>query len=235
MAVFEFKKFSVDDSGCGMKVCSDSVLLAAWFFPNHSEAQSIVDVGAGSGVLALLGAECCPDAAVIGLELDSGAASAAEANFKSSPWSDRMQLVEGDFALWNPSAPVDLIISNPPYFTEGAHSADSARAAARHQDGLSYASLLRFGASRLSKAGALGLVSPAEFENDIVFEAEMAGLKLRRILRVRTSPRKPVTRLLFEFSRTDGPVDDRTLALRNPDGSLTAEYRALVEPFYKKI
>ncbi len=235
MAVFEFKKFSVDDSGCGMKICSDSVLLGAWFLTRHTDALTVADVGAGSGLLSLMGAECCPRAVVTAIELDHGAATAARSNFLRSPWSDRLCIFEGDFAQWLPDRPQDLIISNPPYFTEGATSADAARAAARHQRGLTYASLLRRAAEWLSTVGVLGLVSPAEFEDDIIFEAEMVGLKLRRLLRIRTSPRKPVTRLLFDFSKTDGPLLDATLDLRDSSGNISGEYRSLVEQFYIRI
>ncbi len=235
MTRFDFKQFSVDDSGCGMKICSDSVLLGAWFFEPYASARSVADIGAGSGVLALIAAQCCPQAAVTAIEIDAGAAEASRLNFEASPWTARLTLVEGDFSLWTPSSPLDLIISNPPYFTNGAIAADAARAAARHQQGLSYASLLRKGAQCLVTDGHLGLVSPAEFEQEIIFEAEMASLKLRRLLRVQTSPRKPVTRLLFDFGKADGTASVETLALREPDGSISASYRSLVDSFYIKL
>ncbi|MDE6196646.1 MAG: methyltransferase [Muribaculaceae bacterium] len=235
MSVFRFRQFDVDDSGCGMKICSDSVLLAAWFLPPYSRAHSLVDAGAGSGVLSLLGAQTCPEAPVYALELDSPAAEACRRNFASSSWGMRMHTVEGDFADFSPPSPVDIIISNPPYFTTGELSADTARAAARHQAGLSYASLLSKAALWLTPDGRLGMVSPAQFENDIIFSAEMSGLKLRRLLRVRTSPRKPVTRLLWDFSPCDGPTDISELSMRDSDGSLSGAYIQLVEPYYLKI
>ena len=235
MARFDFQQFSVDDHGCGMKICSDSVLLGAWYFAPYAEAKTIVDVGAGSGILSLIGAQMCPEAHVTALELDAGAAAASQANFAESPFANRLNIEEGDFALWKPESKIDLVISNPPYFTNGERSTDSARAAARHQEGLSYASLMRVCSQWLAADGHLGLVSPAEFENEIVFEGEMAGLKLRRLLRIRTSHRKAVTRLLFDFSPTDGPLITETLDLRGSDSRPTAAYATLVENLYQTL
>jgi ribosomal protein L11 methyltransferase (prmA) len=235
MGVFRFKEFNVDDSGCGMKICSDSVLLAAWFLAPHSGVRAIADIGAGSGVLALLAAQICPEAIVTAVELDHTAAAAAAANFTQSPFAGRLTVVEADFTTWHPDESYDLIISNPPYFTNGELSADRSRSAARHQQGLTYESLLRRSASLLSQGGHLGMVSPAEFENDIIFQAEMAGMKLRRLMRVKTSPTKGVTRLLWDFSRTDGTQSTDELSIRQSDGSYTTSYRNLVEQYYMKL
>lgn len=235
MGVFRFKDFSVDDSGCGMKICSDSVLLAAWFLAPYISAKSIADIGAGSGVLTLLAARICPQAMVDALEIDPGAAGAAAANFAASPYAERLNTIEGDFRNWIPEHPYSLIISNPPYFTNGERSADRARSAARHQEGLSYESLLARASGLLEDEGHLGMVSPADFENEIIFRAEMAGMKLRRLLRVRTSPSKAPTRLLWDFSTTDGKTSTGELALRQTDGSYSPSYRELVEKYYLKL
>lgn len=234
MGVFQFTRFSVDDHGCGMKICSDSVLLAAWFLPPYSDRLSVADVGAGSGVLALLAADIMPKARIAGVELDSSTAAAASANFRSSPWKSRLSIVNADFLDYAAEGHAfDIVISNPPYFTDGLRSADSARADARHQSGLTYTSLLKN--NMLAPDGRLGMVSPAEFEQEIIYQAELAGLKLRRICRVVTANGKAPTRLLWDFALADGPISDETLCLRNPDGTYSAEYRRLVSPFYIRL
>ena len=97
MGVFHFKHFDIDDHGCGMKICSDSVLLAAWFLPPYRDALTVADIGTGSGVLALLAADIMPKAKIIAIEKDTAAAEAASRNFTASPWADRLTTVNADF------------------------------------------------------------------------------------------------------------------------------------------
>lgn len=232
MGVFRFKGFEVDDCGCGMKICSDSVLLAAWFLRPYARARRIVDVGTGSGVLALLAARMCPDAVITGVEIDSEAAVAAAKNFAASPWASRLRCENKDISDFEAEKTPDIIISNPPYFTNGVASADSSRAAARHQDSLTYATLL---ALPLAPVGHLGMVTPADVYDDIIFEAEMRRRKLCRLCRVRTSPSKEAVRLLWDFSDTDEGCVEETLELRDSDGRYSEAYRELVEPYYLKL
>lgn len=236
MGVFHFKRFDIDDHGCGMKICSDSVLLAAWFLPPYRDARSVADVGAGSGILAMLAADIMPNAEIVAIEKNDAAAKAAERNFNDSPWPDRLSVVNEDFidyAAGRGDECFDIVICNPPYFANGAHAADPARAQARHQDSLSYSTVMTF--NRLKFGGHLGLVSPAEYEHDIIYEAELLKLKLRRICRVATAPGKAPSRLLWDFSTADGPLSDTTLELRDNNNKYTDAYRSLVEPFYMKL
>ena len=259
MGVFKFKQFELSDGGCGMKIGSDSVLLGAWFLPRYATARTVADIGAGSGLLALMAAQCCPQARVTAVELDSLAAEACRANALASPWADRIDTVCTDFAIWKPrmeaqpeeEAVFDIIISNPPYFTTGEQASDAARAAARHQNGLTYGAILA--TRHLVPGGHTGLVAPADMEQDIIFDATIAGMRLCRLCRVQTSPRKTPTRILLDFmrpatetsaseaaalkNRPDPPLapEVQTLSMRQADGSYSDEYRALTNPFYIKL
>lgn len=235
MGVFHFKRFDVDDSGCGMKICSDSVLLAAWLLPGLGGASSLLDAGTGSGVLALLAADILPDVTITGVEIDPVAAQAAADNFMRSPWAGRLRAVCDDYCRYvdSHSGAFDIIISNPPYFVAGGRSSDPARAFARHQDSLSYNVLMS--CNKLSKGGVMGLVSPADLENDIIASAEFAGMKLHRMCRVQTVESKAPTRILWHFSNIDAPVQYSTLIIRKADGTYTDAYRQLVEPYYQKL
>lgn len=235
MARFDFKEFWIDDAGCGMKLGSDSVLLGAWFLPQMSRAAIVADAGAGSGVLSLMAAQMCPEAQVLAVELNGAAASAASANFAASRWGHRLQCLCGDFCTADLPDGIDAVISNPPYFTNGLTAPDSARAGARHQDTLTFPTLMRRSASLLAPGGHLGFISPADVEADVIFEAEMAGLKLRRLCRVITAQGKKPRRLLWDFSPADGSCNESVLCLRNADGTPSEAYRRLVEPFYIKI
>lgn len=235
MGVFQFKQFDVDDSACAMKVCSDSVILGAWFVPPHSHASRILDIGTGSGILALMCAQQCPQAVIEAVELDSEAAKCAASNFARSPWADRLCVTCSDFALHRPTHPLDLIICNPPYFATGEKAPQAQRAVARHQDGLSYNSLMQYAARHLTPDGHLGVVAPADLLDDIIMSATMARLNLRRILHVTSTPRKAPNRVYLDFSPTDGPMENQSMSIRKPDGSYTDDYINLVNPFYTKI
>ncbi|MBD5218753.1 MAG: methyltransferase [Bacteroidales bacterium] len=228
MAVFHFLQFDVDDRDCGMKICSDSVLLGGWFFRPYPGAARVLDVGSGSGVLALIAAQFCPQALITGIEIDPAAARTSTYNFDHSPWATRLNTFEGSFENF-PATQADLIVSNPPYFTNGEKAQCNRRATARHQSSLTYASLSAFAARNLTPHGHLGLVAPAEFEDDIIFGAELAGLCLNRLCRVRTSPRKAPTRILLDFSRLDTTPVISELAIRDEN------YIALVGDLYTKI
>lgn len=235
MGVFHFKQFDIDDSGCGMKICSDSVLLGAWFFPRHKCARRVADVGAGSGLLSLMAAQILPGASIAGLEIDSDAARAARANFNASPWADRLAIVEGNFADYSAAEPFDLIISNPPYFASGEKACDQARATARHQASLSYSSLLDYAKAHLAPNGHLGLIAPAEQTDEIIFNAELKGLKLRRMCDICAREGRQAGRTMFDFALADGDTHSETLHIRQSDGTLHPLYTAIVEPFYTKI
>lgn len=218
-----------------MKLCSDSVLLASWFFPSFRYARTVADIGAGSGILSLLAACIMPEAHITAIEIDKKASLAAKANFEASPWTDRLELVNKDFNDFaaGSSLHFDVVISNPPYFSTGERSVDESRATARHQSSLTYSDILAN--SMLAPDGHLGLVSPSDLEQEIIYQAELNRLKVRRMCRVRTSPSKAPIRILWDISPTDGPVGDSALSLRNTDGSYSDAYRELVEPFYMKL
>lgn len=229
MAVFHFKQFDVDDRDCGMKVCSDSVLLGGWFFRFYPEAHRVLDVGSGSGLLTLIAAQFCPDAEITGIEIDPEAAATSSYNFAKTRWAERLHTFSGSFEHY-PATQADLIVCNPPYFTNGALAQCDRRAAARHQNSLTYSALASFAAANLSADGHLGLVAPAEFEDTIIFNCELAGLQLARLCRVKTTPRRSApTRVMFDFSRRAAVPSISEMAIRSD------EYMALVGDLYVKI
>lgn len=230
MPVFNFKRFAVDDHGCGMKICTDSVLIGAW--ARICAARSIIDLGAGSGLLALMCAQRNAEASVTAIEIDPAAYAAACANFAASPWPGRLSAVCADAPAYAPEAPIDAIISNPPYFTSGLLSPDSQRAMARHCASLSPMAAIDLAALWLAPEGTLAMVTPAAGADAIICHAEMRRLKLRRQCAVSTSPRKSPTRMLWEFSRIDGPIEKTALSIRLPGGAFSPEYLDLTNDFY---
>lgn len=228
---FTFKQFHIADDNCGMKISTDGVLLGAWADCSH--AKLIADIGSGSGLIALILAQRCPSAEIFAVEIDSKACGDADANFSLSPWPERLTLCNTDFAKWTPAGKLDAIVSNPPFFNSALHAPDASRAMARHTDsGLDYRSLAAHASSLLSDEGTLSMILPADDEDDVIFNAELSHLHLRRLCCVHSKPSAPAIRILIEFSRhVSTPVISR-LDIHDASGNYSDKYRELTSDFY---
>ena len=111
---FQFKQFTVWHDRCAMKVGTDAVLLGSWIHVEN--AQRLLDVGCGCGLIALMAAQRCPEGKIVAIEIDPDAAQQAKENVQSSPWADRIQVIQEDFAKFTDENKFDVIFSNPPYF-----------------------------------------------------------------------------------------------------------------------
>lgn len=211
-----------------MKVGTDGVLLGAWC--DVAGCRRVLDIGTGSGLIALMVAQRNPDTIITGVEIVTEAAVEASENAAASPWSDRIDIVNADFGTFAESADAgcyDLIVSNPPFFVTDTKSPEAARAAARHGHGLGYADILRRGLPLLAEGGRIALVSPADREADIMLECSLAGLSVSRLCRVYTKPSALApSRLLWEVTATRRPIAAGSLVI----GS--AEYNSLLRDFY---
>lgn len=214
-----------------MKVGTDGVLLGAWT-PVDPRPGHIADVGAGSGLIALMMAQRVPDASVTALEIDPAAAGEAERNVAASPWAGRITVECGDFLTWSPPCRYDLIVSNPPFFTESLHSPDPRRSLARHEGGLSPQSLIERAAGMLAPGGRLAMITPATGADEVEWLAALHRLSVCR--RTEVSPRsgRAPIRILWELSVADGVAERSHLDLRDAAGAYTAEYVRLVDDFY---
>lgn len=232
-SVFRFKQFELSNERSAMKIGTDGVLLGAWF--DCGNDASIMDVGAGTGLISLMAAQRSK-ARIVGVELDHAAAEEAMSNTANSPWHSRIEIIEGDFVAMAKDGllpQVDHIVSNPPYFNTTLRSPSQAKALARHGDGLDYETLLALAPSLLTAAGRISLIAPADRHDDIIFSASMARLHLTRLWEVATVEGKIPSRLLFELGRVpSGPCQTARLVVQGPDGKYTPEYRKLTEDFY---
>lgn len=231
--MFQFKQFSISDERCAMKVGTDGVLLGAWATVNPG--ATVWDVGAGSGLIGLMAAQRGA-AIVIAFEIDNEACTDAELNIARSPWHDRIKIIEGDFAVKSTECNEypDLIVSNPPFFTENLHSPGASRARARHEDALPTATIMRIAAKNLRPGGRLALVAPANRLDELIFEARLARLWLIRLTMITTVAGKKSKRFLAEWGREDPgkEPDENILAIRMEDNTLTPEYKYLTKDFY---
>lgn len=227
---FTFKQFTVHQEHSAMKVGVDSVLLGAWV--NLENNRTILDVGAGTGLLALMIAQRCA-ARISAVELDEPAYRDALSNIAASPWPNRIELEHTafqSFALVTEKL-FDHIVANPPYFINSSRPQDMQRKNARHNDQLSLEDLLS-GCSRiLSDAGKVSIILPVETATQTILLANHYGLYLNRTAWIRHTPEKPWHRRLLEFSRLKEPYLEVFLTIQSAH-EYTPEYRNLTRDFY---
>lgn len=243
---FSFKQFELSNCKSAMKVSTDGVLIGAWAFQATepmARQSRILDVGCGTGLLVLMMAQRFPNAIVSGVEIDEMAASEAKENFMLSPWGSRLLIYNEDFDSFSRKAApgsFDYIISNPPFFTNGALSPFDARCMARHENSLTLDLLFEAGARLLAPEGRLAFITSSENRQRIEFLSALNRLHVTRLCSVKTVSTKPPRRVLVELCKSGCPMqppcDNSGLTLRDSaDGGYSKEYVSLVEPFYTKI
>lgn len=230
---FRFRQFSVRHDRCAMKVGTDGVLLGAW----APGGRSILDIGTGTGLIALMMAQRFPEAHVTGIDIDGDAALQARENAAVSPFAPRIEVAHsslaGFVAAASPPLSFDSIVCNPPFFLHSLKNPDARRSVARHADSLPFADLFRGVAALLAPSGVFSAIVPAEVFEAFTAEASIAGLFVSRLTRVRTTPRKPPKRSLVAFSRLrpDTLVEEECV-MSQSDGSRSEWYRGLTTEFY---
>ncbi|MBP5257949.1 MAG: methyltransferase [Prevotella sp.] len=234
MSGFSFKQFEVCHDRCGMKVGTDGCLLGAW----ASGGSRILDVGTGSGLIALMMAQRFPGSRVTAIDIDADAVSQAKENVINSPFADRVDVIEADFNNFfieaNTEKPLyDAIVSNPPFFENALKTPDAQRNIARHSDSLTYASLMRNAYRLLSAEGTLTVVVPADYESVVMSEAAIAGFFLSQRTAIRTKENKPIKRLLLAFTKSSPyEIENIECALLSSDGMRSVWYQSLMSDFY---
>ncbi len=237
MGTFHFKKFAVVNERSAMKVNTDGVLLGAAVSLREGD-RNVLDVGTGTGTIALMVAqrlsENTENFRVDAIDIDEASAAEAAENFADSAWAEKLyahhksleEFSEGHLPKY------DLILSNPPYFEDSLLNPAERKCNARHTVGLSYRELLDFSAEQLSEDGRFAVILPAEQELQLCRYARMKGLHLLRIMRVRTTPKKPVRRIVAEFARTRCPEAEDFILTIQDGGAYTSEYLSLTHDFY---
>ena len=199
---FRFKQFTVRQGRCPMKVGTDGVLLGAWAAVRPQDRR-MLDIGTGTGLIALMLAQRAPEAHVTGVDIDD--VGQARENAAASPWSGRVAFAQCPVQEFETPEPFDLIVSNPPFFVDSLTCPDRGRTAARHAVHLPFGDLRDAVLRLLAPGGRFAVILPtAEAER---FLAVCAGrLALVRRTDVRTTPRRPAKRALMEFVRADRPA-----------------------------
>lgn len=230
---FQFRQFFVGQQYCAMKVGTDGVLLGAWATGGHH----ILDIGTGTGVVALMMAQRFPSADIDAIEVDHDAAEQATDNVRQSPFASRVTVTHTALQNFHPSAPYDSIVCNPPYFLNSLKAPEASRSLARHagDDSLTFRDIFVFAKANTTDTGVVNVVVPTLSQEALETEAYLLGFRKKRELLLRTTPRKPLSRVLVTFSRSShSPAERSEQCLMNADGSRSAWYQQLTADFYVK-
>lgn len=226
---FRFKQFEVRNSKSALKVGTDAVLLGAAMSVREDDTN-MLDIGTGTGVIALMAAQRS-GAHIDAIDVDIPSCEEAQSNFEASPWQSRISLYNTPLQEFSPDSRYDLVFSNPPYYDESLKNPDSREATARHSVMLSKTDICSFAAKWLSPDGRLSLILPAEDEKEICRTAASFALYLFRIMRIKTSSRKTVRRIIVEFCRSrQTPVEEELVLQEGMER--TEAYLRLTEEFY---
>lgn len=233
---FSFKQFTVYHDQCAMKVGTDGVLLGAWV--NIDSAKTILDIGAGSGLVTLMLAQRAENSVIDSIEIDEQAAKQANENYRQSPFSNinYCQHISLQQFTLSSTSKYDVIVSNPPYFQGALKSPDVQRTQARHTDILSIEELLMLSSSMLNDLGKISLVYPADDKDFILKVAEANGLFLSRLTNVfpvvgMTKPK----RVLMEFTKNKKEPTITSLVIENSRHIYSPDFINLVSDFYLKM
>ncbi len=231
---FQFKQFKIEQGQTAMKVGTDGVMLGAW--AEISNSKTILDIGTGTGLIALMCAQRNSSARIVGIEIDQEASIQATENFNNSNWSDRLfvkNIAVQDFAHNNISK-FDAIISNPPFFENAFKAKNTKRHTARHTDSLSFSDLLSVSSKLLSEEGFFSLIIPAESRNKFIEEAKKYSLYLLKRLDVYpTNQSLSAKRSLLTFAKVEqSPTIDVLIIEPEKRHQYSDTYIELTKAFY---
>ena len=233
---FTFKQFYIDHSRCAMKVGTDGTLLGAWASLPDS-TRNILDIGTGTGLIAIMAAQRHPDAQICAIDIDADCILQAEENVADCPWSERIKLYHSPLQEFSSEEKFDVIISNPPYFVDSLLSPDAQRSTARHTATLSFEELTDGVIRLLAPEGRFALIlPPAEYERFL--SVARGRLFVTRLCEVWSTPESGTKRIMAEFS-TLPPAEPPTVKRliiedRGPQG-YSEEYKTLTRDFYLKF
>jgi len=237
MSIFQFKHFSVNQDQAAMKIGTDGVLLGAWT-PIENNPKSVLDIGTGTGIIALMLAQRSEAEQIDALEIDESAYEQAVENFENSPWGDRLFCFHAglDEFLEEPEDEYDLIVSNPPFFSEDYRSANEQRDLARFQEAMPFEELVEAADLLLSENGIFSVIIP--FNQEVRFIELCAEVELFpiKITRVKGTQNTKIIRSLLAFKRYELAVlTSDELVIEISRHEYTPEYISLTKDFYLKM
>lgn len=235
--MFQFKQFSIKQDQTAMKVGTDGVLLGAWT-PLDQQPFSILDIGAGTGLLAIMLAQRSNAEVIDAIEIDELAYEECVENFESSPWSDRLFCFHAsiDEFVEEPEDTYDLIVCNPPFFEDHYKTNNQQRDLARFQDAMPFENLIHAVDILLSEDGVFSVIIPFDQEEKFLTICQNYDLFPVKVTRVRGNIKTPVIRSLMVFKRYELPVlEADEISIEKARHIYTDDYIALTQDFFLKM
>lgn len=245
---FKFKQFDIHQNRCAMKIGTDSVLLGAWTSLD-SRPHSLLDIGAGTGVLSLMLAQRSAEYPMTGdvidaIEIDADAYEQCVENFEASPWSDRVFCYHASLEEFvddlndeeeGMAETYDLIITNPPFYSDTFKTDNSQRDLARFVDAMPFRELIESVAKLLSENGTFSVILPISEEKDFIVLASKEYLYPNHITRVKGTPESEIKRSMLQFSRKESEIAPEELVIETSRHVYTDAYINLTQEFYLKM
>ena len=237
---FQFRQFSISQQRCAMKVGTDGTLLGAWARVNcqkESKKLKILDIGTGTGLIALMMAQRYPESIVKAIDIDSEAVIQARENVIASPFATRIEIIQADVVTFDSNDCFDAIVCNPPYYhaNRSMESPDLQRRIARQTSTLDFQALVDSVKRLLAPEGLFSVIIPTDSYSVMATNAMSAGLYVTRLCRVRTTPQKDPKRMLMEFSKLSvNKVDMSDEIIEIKPNIRSSWYQELTQEFYIK-
>lgn len=236
---FKFKEFTIQQDKTAMKVGTDGVLLGAWCSV-EGYPDSILDIGSGTGVISLMIAQRSDAMTIDAVEVDENAYEQTVANFEESDWGDRLYCYNATFhefadEIEEEEEMYDLIVSNPPFYTDEFETEDEARNKARFTSSLSFEELIIGVSKILSEKGKFSVIIPFKEEESFIKNAKENNLFLNKICRVQGTEMSEIKRCLMEFSFIETEIKEEHLIIEIERHKYTEDYINLTKDFYLKM
>lgn len=233
MSVFKFKEFDVIQENCAQKVGTDAMVLGA--LVDHEFPKNILDIGTGTGVIALMLAQKYSDAHVEGVEISKECADTAKMNFINSPYKERLELIHTDFNTFTSDKTYDLIVSNPPFFKNSTHSPYLERTNSRHESTLKLENIISRAYELMNKNATLWIIIPNERSKEVEFIAKQNNLELTKQIKIFGVELKQVREILvLKKIHSSTEVIKSNFTIRNVDGTYTDQYKSKTKEFHFK-
>jgi len=231
--IFQFKQFEINQAGCPMKINTDGVLLAVKV--NGRKPSHILDIGTGTGVIALMLAQRFPEACIQAIDIDQGAFNCAKSNFEGSPFSTRLSAHNIGIESYESQSEFDLIVSNPPFFINSLKNSDTRKTLSRHGSIQFYEDLFNKCNHLLSANGSLQIIWPMEIRDQLLRLGFFANLYLNEETYIQSFPHSDPFRVISSFKKTfHEPYKSDSFHIYQKQGVYSESYLELLKPFFIK-